>query len=70
MFCAKAGAKMVVAVDNSDIIDRAREIVYDNGFGDVIKYVFYTLLLLNIKSYNNNINFKKTLDASVAKLKK
>ncbi|PGH03750.1 protein arginine N-methyltransferase 3 [Blastomyces parvus] len=39
MFCAKAGAKMVIAVDNSDIIDRAREIVYDNGFGDVIKCI-------------------------------
>lgn len=37
MFCAKAGAKMVIAVDNSDIIDRAREITYENGFGDVIK---------------------------------
>ncbi|KAK2747647.1 hypothetical protein FQN55_004816 [Onygenales sp. PD_40] len=39
MFCAKAGAKMVIAVDNSDIIDRAREIVFDNGFGDVIKCI-------------------------------
>ena len=37
MFCARAGAKLVIAVDNSDIIERAREIVYDNGFGDVIK---------------------------------
>jgi protein arginine N-methyltransferase 3 len=37
MFCAKAGAKLVIAVDNSDIIERAREIVYDNGFGNVIK---------------------------------
>ncbi|KAI1982524.1 Ribosomal protein arginine N-methyltransferase rmt3 [Ophidiomyces ophidiicola] len=37
MFCAKAGAKMVIAVDNSDIIDKARQVVYDNGFGDVIK---------------------------------
>ncbi|KAJ5594775.1 uncharacterized protein N7459_000983 [Penicillium hispanicum] len=36
MFCAKAGAKKVIAVDNSNIIDRAREIVYDNGLGDVI----------------------------------
>ncbi|KAF7714577.1 Ribosomal protein arginine N-methytransferase [Penicillium ucsense] len=36
MFCAKAGAKKVISVDNSDIIDRAREIVYDNGLGDVI----------------------------------
>lgn len=36
MFCAKAGAKKVIAVDNSNIIDRAKEIVYDNGLGDVI----------------------------------
>ncbi|KAJ5239708.1 S-adenosylmethionine-dependent methyltransferase superfamily domain-containing protein [Penicillium chermesinum] len=36
MFCAKAGAKKVISVDNSNIIDRAREIVYDNGLGDVI----------------------------------
>ncbi|KMU82713.1 arginine methyltransferase RmtB [Coccidioides immitis H538.4] len=39
MFCAKAGAKMVIAVDNSDIIDKARQIVYENGFGDVIKCI-------------------------------
>lgn len=37
MFCAKAGAKMVIAVDNSNIIEKARENVYANGFGDVIK---------------------------------
>ncbi|BDD57107.1 hypothetical protein MAP00_002501 [Monascus purpureus] len=36
MFCAKAGAKMVISVDNSNIIDRARENVYENGLGDVI----------------------------------
>ena len=36
MFCARAGAKKVIAVDNSNIIDRAREIVYDNELGDVI----------------------------------
>ncbi|KAJ5989189.1 hypothetical protein N7481_004399 [Penicillium waksmanii] len=36
MFCAKAGAKKVISVDNSNIIDRAKEIVYDNGLGDVI----------------------------------
>ncbi|KAL2863634.1 protein arginine methyltransferase RmtB [Aspergillus lucknowensis] len=36
MFCAKAGARKVVSVDNSNIIDRAKEIVYENGFGDVI----------------------------------
>ncbi|KAJ5601681.1 hypothetical protein N7510_011215 [Penicillium lagena] len=36
MFCARAGAKKVISVDNSNIIDRAREIVYANGLGDVI----------------------------------
>lgn len=40
MFCAKAGAKQVIAVDNSDIILKAREIVHENGFDDVIQYVF------------------------------
>lgn len=37
MFCAKAGARMVLSVDNSNIIDRAKENIYENGFGDVIK---------------------------------
>ena len=36
MFCAKAGAKKVIAVDNSNIIDRAKEIVHDNGLEDII----------------------------------
>ena len=36
MFCAKAGARKVIAVDNSNIIDRAKEIIHENGFGDVI----------------------------------
>ncbi|RVX72243.1 hypothetical protein B0A52_04447 [Exophiala mesophila] len=37
MFCAKAGAKLVIAVDNSDIIDKARENIFKNGFQDTIK---------------------------------
>lgn len=40
MFCAKAGAKKVIAVDNSSIIEKARVNVFANGFGDVITYVF------------------------------
>ena len=36
MFCAKAGAAKVIAVDNSDIIEKARENVFGNGFGDRI----------------------------------
>jgi protein arginine N-methyltransferase 3 len=36
MFCAKAGAARVIAVDNSAIIDKARENIFNNGFADVI----------------------------------
>jgi len=36
MFCAKAGAKQVIAVDNSDIIDRARENIVRNGLDRTI----------------------------------
>ncbi|KAL8413777.1 hypothetical protein RB594_005136 [Gaeumannomyces avenae] len=36
MFCAKAGAKLVIAVDNSDIIDKARENIFNNGLGEQI----------------------------------
>jgi protein arginine N-methyltransferase 3 len=37
MFCAKAGARMVISVDNSDIIEKARRIVYENGLQDQVK---------------------------------
>ncbi|KAL0940806.1 protein arginine methyltransferase [Colletotrichum truncatum] len=36
MFCAKAGAAKVYAVDKSDIIDKARENVFHNGLADKI----------------------------------
>jgi protein arginine N-methyltransferase 3 len=36
MFCAKAGAATVIAVDKSDIIDKARENIYNNGLADTI----------------------------------
>ncbi|TLD28934.1 hypothetical protein PspLS_03119 [Pyricularia sp. CBS 133598] len=36
MFCARAGAKLVIAVDNSDIIDKARENIFNNGLGSTI----------------------------------
>ena len=36
MFCAKAGAAQVIAVDKSDIIDKARENVFNNGLADTI----------------------------------
>jgi protein arginine N-methyltransferase 1 len=39
MFAAKAGAKMVIGVDMSNIIDHARIIVKDNGLQDIITLV-------------------------------
>lgn len=36
MFCAKAGAKQVLAVDNSAIIEKARKNIADNGLSDTI----------------------------------
>ena len=36
MFCAKAGAKQVIAVDNSEIINKARENIFHNGLADKI----------------------------------
>lgn len=36
MFCARAGAAKVIAVDNSDIADRARENIHENGLGHII----------------------------------
>ncbi|KAL9021130.1 MAG: hypothetical protein Q9185_001669 [Variospora sp. 1 TL-2023] len=37
LFCAKAGAAKVIAVDNSAIIEKAREIVFENGLSDTIQ---------------------------------
>lgn len=37
MFCAQAGAARVFAVESSMIYQKAQQIVYDNGFQDVIK---------------------------------
>ncbi|PHH71897.1 hypothetical protein CDD82_6281 [Ophiocordyceps australis] len=36
MFCAKAGASRVIAVDKSDIIDKARENIFNNGLSSTI----------------------------------
>ena len=36
MFCAKAGAARVIAVDNSAIIDKARENIFNNSLADKI----------------------------------
>lgn len=37
LFAARAGAKRVIAVDASDIAEKAEEIVKANGLGNVIK---------------------------------
>lgn len=38
MFCARAGAKKVISVDNSAIIDKARANIFENKFDGVITY--------------------------------
>jgi protein arginine N-methyltransferase 1 len=39
MFAAKAGAKLVIGIDNSNIIDTARKIIDLNGFTDKITLI-------------------------------
>ncbi|KAL6887820.1 S-adenosyl-L-methionine-dependent methyltransferase [Trichoderma evansii] len=39
MFCAKAGAAKVIAVDNADIIKKAAENIFNNGLSDIITCV-------------------------------
>jgi protein arginine N-methyltransferase 3 len=39
LFCARAGAKKVFAVDNSGIAVRAKEIIAKNGYGDRIEVI-------------------------------
>ncbi|EPZ34592.1 S-adenosyl-L-methionine-dependent methyltransferase [Rozella allomycis CSF55] len=39
MFCAKAGAKMVIGVDMSDIIHKAREIVKENNLSEIVTLI-------------------------------
>ena len=39
LFCARAGAKRVLAVDNSDIARRARENIVQNGYQDKIEVI-------------------------------
>ncbi|KAL9602225.1 MAG: hypothetical protein Q9219_001949 [cf. Caloplaca sp. 3 TL-2023] len=43
LFCVKAGAAKVIAVDNSAIIDKAREIIFENGL-DACVWMGYCLL--------------------------
>jgi protein arginine N-methyltransferase 3 len=46
MFCAKAGAKKVIAVDNSAIIDKARENVFENGLGEIVTWATPLFLIV------------------------
>ncbi len=41
MFAAKAGATKVFSVDNSDIIEKAKEIIKENKLDHIITYVSY-----------------------------
>lgn len=50
LFAAKAGAEIVVAIDHSDIIYQAMDIVFKNGYQNVIK---------TVKGKLEQIDFKK-----------
>merc|ERR1712059_69800 len=39
MFAAKAGARMVIGVDMSSIVDHAKQIVADNGLSSVVTII-------------------------------
>ena len=39
LFCARAGARKVIGVDNSDVIEQAREICSLNGYDGIVTYV-------------------------------
>uniref|UniRef100_A0A1B0A5Q6 Methyltransferase domain-containing protein n=1 Tax=Glossina pallidipes TaxID=7398 RepID=A0A1B0A5Q6_GLOPL len=39
MFAAKAGAAMVIAIDSSNTVEYARQVVIDNNIHDIIKVV-------------------------------
>jgi protein arginine N-methyltransferase 1 len=39
MFAVQAGARVVYAVDSSDIINQAKQIIIDNGFQDKINCI-------------------------------
>ena len=39
MFAAKAGAKMVIGVDMSSIVEHAKKIVEDNGLSDKVTII-------------------------------
>lgn len=52
LFAAKAGAKMVVAIDQSDIINNARNIIYDNGYEEKIHIVKGKLETIDFEKKN------------------
>lgn len=52
LFAAKAGAKLVVAVDQSAIIDYAMDIVRENGFAQTIICIKNKVESINFKSLN------------------
>ena len=66
MFAARSGAKRVYAVDASDIVKRAEEIIKDNGHEDVITYVPPSLFPTQSESRSfrrrkaTNVGFKNT----------
>lgn len=45
MFASKAGAKMVIGIDMSNILDQAEKIVRSNGFTEDRTFIELSLIL-------------------------
>jgi predicted RNA methylase len=48
IFCAQAGAKVVYAVEASDVANLAKEIVKENKYEDIIQVFVVCLDLINV----------------------
>ncbi|KAJ3262605.1 hypothetical protein HK103_000134 [Boothiomyces macroporosus] len=63
MFAAKAGAKKVYAVDNSQVIVRAREIVKENGLDHIITFFQGKIEEIELPSKGYFLLFEGMLDS-------
>ena len=57
LFAAKSGAKHVIAVDASDIAEKAIKIVKANGLDEIITYVPFVLIRSNPKVLLCSVSF-------------
>merc|ERR1712158_78057 len=66
MFAAKAGAKMVIGVDMSSIVDHAKQIVKDNKLDDVVTIIRGKVEEISLPEGVDKIDFTQPNDESIA----